>query len=103
MSSDPSSPVDLIIAERLRQIGQEGWTPAHDDAHAGGELAAAAGSYALVSVFDTPHSRQRIFARYWPWGPEWFKPSDDPIRNLVKAGALIVAEIERLQRAKERS
>lgn len=34
----------------------------------------------------------------WPWHSSWWKPSDDPIRNLVKAGALIAAEIDRLQR-----
>lgn len=34
----------------------------------------------------------------WPWAAKWFKPSDDPIRNLVKAGALIAAEIDRLQK-----
>jgi hypothetical protein len=36
--------------------------------------------------------------RLWPWDPSWWKPSPDPIRNLVKAGALIAAEIDRLQR-----
>jgi hypothetical protein len=37
----------------------------------------------------------------WPWSKKWWKPSSDPIRNLVKAGALIAAEIDRLQRAKK--
>lgn len=32
----------------------------------------------------------------WPWDMKWWKPSDDPIKNLVKAGALIAAEIDRL-------
>jgi hypothetical protein len=35
---------------------------------------------------------------FWPWDQDWWKPSPDPIRNLVKAGALIAAEIDRLQR-----
>lgn len=34
----------------------------------------------------------------WPFGQDWWKPSNDPIRNLVKAGALIAAEIDRLHR-----
>lgn len=34
----------------------------------------------------------------WPWDYKWWKPSDDPIKNLVKAGALIAAEIDRLQK-----
>jgi hypothetical protein len=35
----------------------------------------------------------------WPWDERWWKPSNDPIRDLVKAGALIAAEIDRLQRS----
>lgn len=35
----------------------------------------------------------------WPWDEEWWKPSLDPIRNLEKAGALIAAEIDRLEAA----
>jgi hypothetical protein len=37
----------------------------------------------------------------WPWDEKWWKPSTNPIRNLVKAGALIAAEIDRLQRVTE--
>jgi hypothetical protein len=33
----------------------------------------------------------------FPWDYKWWKPSKDPIKNLVKAGALIAAEIDRLQ------
>ena len=44
-------------------------------------------------LLDTPEC--------WPWDHEWWKPSDDPVRNLVKAGALIAAEIDRLQRLRE--
>ena len=36
----------------------------------------------------------------WPWAKKWWKPSDDPVRNLVKAGALIAAEIDRLESLK---
>lgn len=35
----------------------------------------------------------------WPFSQEWWKPTpDDRIRELAKAGALIAAEIDRLQR-----
>jgi hypothetical protein len=34
----------------------------------------------------------------WPWSQDWWKPTN-PRRDLVKAGALIAAEIERLDRA----
>lgn len=85
-----------IAAERQRQISAEGYDPAHDDAHTMGELAQAAGVYA------TP-ARDRDPQR-WPWGDQ-YKPaavSDFPAgrrRELIKAGALIVAEIERIDRA----
>ena len=98
---------ELIAAERQRQIKDEGWTPEHDDEHDMGEMAAAAMCYAsLVIDKDISHIMETDsgqFAReWWPWDMEWWKPSKDPIRNLVKAGALIAAEIDRLQREKAR-
>jgi hypothetical protein len=44
-----------------------------------------------------------IIGRYWPWDREWWKPTpNNRIRELAKAGALIAAEIDRLQRLEER-
>jgi HPt (histidine-containing phosphotransfer) domain-containing protein len=83
-----------IAAERQRQINMEGWTAAHDDAHDLGQIAAAAGVYALVAS----GRHLDIAAQFWPWDYQWWKPCDAR-RNLVKAGALIVAEIQRLDRA----
>jgi hypothetical protein len=34
----------------------------------------------------------------WPWHDDWWKPKDRR-RDLIRAAALIVAEIERLDRA----
>lgn len=97
-----------IAAERRRQVDQEGWTPEHDDKHAGGEIALAAATYAYVAAISDerresvtrPYSIQNnMIARdLWPWSREWWKPTDR-IRDLVKAGALIAAEIDRLRRA----
>lgn len=83
-----------VLAERQRQQSVEGWTPEHDDIHAGGQLADAAASYALyahinAADFDIPD--------VWPWDKQWWKPGS-PRRNLVKSGALILAEIERIDR-----
>ncbi|MNY70647.1 hypothetical protein D3C86_2088230 [compost metagenome] len=39
------------------------------------------------------------YVENWPWSEDWWKPSPEPRRNLVKAGALILADIERLDRA----
>jgi hypothetical protein len=76
------------------QIEAEGWTVEHDDGHEGGEIAAAAGTYALVASGRF----LAVAADFWPWDFQSWKPAD-PRRNLVKAGALILAEIERLDRA----
>jgi hypothetical protein len=80
-----------VLAERRRQIVAEGWTPEHDDGHAQGEMADAAALYASLRV------RHIAGFATWPWSPDWFKPKDRR-RDLVKAGALILAEIERLDR-----
>jgi hypothetical protein len=78
-----------LMAERRRQVTEEGWSAEHDDAHQTGELAQAAATYAL---FDN-----KLAPFIWPWAPEWWKPKDRR-NNLVRAGALILAEIERLDR-----
>lgn len=89
----------MIAEERQRQIILEGWSSKHDDAHTGDELACAAACYVA------PEYKRFTFIDdaspdLWPWDDDWWKPTpDDRIRELVKAGALIVAEIERLQRA----
>jgi hypothetical protein len=93
--------IDDIAAERGRQIDREGWSRDHDDTHSNGELAMAAGTYAWIAG-QSDEVRQ-TFIRFspptWPeeWSDGWWKPTDRR-RDLVKAGALIVAEIERLDR-----
>jgi hypothetical protein len=84
-----------IATERARQVNVEGWTEQHDDEHDNCEMAAAAAAYGLAYAMpqdEAPHPPE-----WWPWDPKWWKPADHR-RNLVKAGALIVAEIERLDR-----
>jgi len=99
---------DDVFTERQRQVEQEGWTPEHDDQHENGELAWAAASYAIHAgeyrenqmACNAASGSPPNFAEWsiWPWpmGIGW-KPSDRR-RDLVKAGALILAEIERLDR-----
>jgi hypothetical protein len=94
-----------VLAERQRQVNVEGWTANHDDVeHDDGELAGAASAYALAAADKLyPHSLGDAgFVADNPpasWPTTWvFKPAD-PRRMLVKAGALILAEIERLDRA----
>lgn len=85
-----------ITAERRRQIEVECWTPEHDDEHRAGEMAKAAACYALVSAGFNPDAAGSM----WPWRRRWWKPSDKR-RDLIKAGALILAEVERLDRTAE--
>ena len=75
-----------VMNERQRQKEGEGFDESHDDKHEYGELAIAAAAYAIP--------RFELF----PWNMYWWKPTTRR-RNLVKAGALILAEIERLDRA----
>lgn len=84
-----------MLAERRRQVEAEGWTPEHDDQYQHGAIALAAACYAAnaggVAWADPLPS-------FWPWMHNWWKPTT-PRRDLVKAGALILAELERLDRA----
>lgn len=101
-----------VIDERLRHRDVEGWTPEHDDAHDKGEMAMAAASYAIVAALSDSR-RANVSGNYsiendgtlrylWPWARAWWKPTDRR-RDLVKAGALILAEIERIDRAAKRA
>jgi len=100
LSSAPSTPEGWrskaagdVLAERKRQVDAEGWTPEHDDKYVDGQLAAAATCYAFTAARSAHH----LYNYVWPWSSDWWKP-DGKRRNLVKAGALILAEIERLDR-----
>ena len=83
---------ELITAERQRQMDVIGWTGFHDDGHCEGELWHAARCYLSLKPGDTQ------MPGGWPWDRGDFKPKSR-IENLVRAGALIAAEIDRLQRS----
>ncbi len=88
-----------VQAERRRQITAEGWTPEHDDAHSHGEMARAAACYALAgSSAPNDGTAALLVSLAWPWDEQWWKPTSAR-RDLVKACALALAEIERLDRA----
>ncbi|HGM4211954.1 TPA: hypothetical protein ACKPG4_000160 [Pseudomonas aeruginosa] len=88
-----------VQAERRRQITAEGWTPEHDDEHSHGQIARAAACYALAgSSAPNDGTAALLVSLAWPWDQQWWKPTSAR-RDLIKAGALILAEIERLDRA----
>ena len=86
-----------VLAERQRQIEAEGHDHEHDDQKASGELALAAACYTLHSVARENGHEQNAVPSPWPWSPNWWKPTNTR-RDLVKAAALIIAEIERIDR-----
>lgn len=122
--------IELIKTERERQVSQEGWTPQHDEQHDSGELALAACCYSSPVLLLKPKGKHGYIdpwpwydtvecTRYGDGTtfqePAWDKrqrdnddeiipngelPTAQRIRNLVKAGALIAAEIDRLEHAR---
>jgi hypothetical protein len=96
------SAIDDIAAERQRQISGEGFGPARDDGYVHHQLPRAAAAYAWFA--GTPDEWRATYTGApptWPWSLDWWKPRDRR-HDLVRAGALIVAEIERLDRAEGR-
>lgn len=116
------SGVERIAAERARQVSEEGWTPENDDDHAGGEMAMAAVCYAApehVYRLENRYVNQQVYSDPFPWrwdkryaygscrdnpgnalpDPSTYMPAER-LDLLVKAGALIAAEIDRLLRVK---
>jgi hypothetical protein len=108
------SGIELIADERNRQVSVEGWTPEHDNEHDGNQLAMAAACYAspvpINAQIEVPcgcrealcaHSAfgKRMWVDAWPWAKEWDKrKKHGRLKQLAIAGALIAAEIDRLQR-----
>lgn len=105
--------IGLIAQERMSHHENNKWTPEHDDEHLDSELADAASCYTDIAsaLVNCPDVDLEVLKRhyiegyhgnpYWPWEANSLKPSRDPVENLVKAGALIAAEIDRLLRLRE--
>lgn len=95
-----SNAIDDVIRERRRQIEREGFNTEHDDKYCGGELSKAAAGYADHAADVLANGEHRAnwdVPCDWPWEDQWWKPTS-PRRDLVKAAALVIAEIERLDR-----
>lgn len=95
--------IELIKAERERQVTVENYSHSHDDQHVDDELLRAAICYGMYEVNDSAYNQASLDE--WPWELQWFKPNNNPdgIRNLVKAGALLAAEIDRRLRLKTKN
>lgn len=89
-----------VLEERRRQVDSEGWSFDHDQQHNLFELAKAAACYAdcVAEHFDIEEEYEVIeVPTDWPWDDKWWKPKN-PRRDLVRAAALIIAEIDRIDR-----
>lgn len=113
-----SKAIDDVIAERKRQQDEEGWSADHDDDHKDGSLSIAAACYALnheptvmvlnMEACDLDGPLEGLGyeidnmledAEGWPWNSHWDKrDKHDLRRSMVIAAALLVADIERLDR-----
>ncbi len=90
---------------RQRQVVVHGFSRLHDDEHINGELADAAACYCVsaqeqLTKVPTEPFQSLTLADFWPWEPQHWKPKS-PRRDLGRAAALIVAEIERIDREKK--
>ena len=91
-----------VLTERRRQITAKGWDHDHDDAQRNDEIAAFAAVYAMPEGARDWPAKETGFGRTFAealipfcWEPKF----GDRRRDLVKAAALLVAEIERIDRA----
>lgn len=100
-SKNNLSGVHLIMQERFRQVSQEKYNKQHDVKHVNGELANAGALYAMTSDqidFMNHHWGNDMYLTLWPFDLESLKfTPENRIKQLTKAGALIAAEIDRLQ------
>ncbi len=97
-----------VLDERNRQIEKEKYSKEHDDSYQMNELTRAAASYVnnvvsrgwvFNSAYDPEAYQSEEVPDLWPWADEHWKPTN-PRRDLVKAAALIIAEIDRRDRSR---
>lgn len=92
--------LEEVLLERQRQIITHRYDQEHDDAHDWGELAVAAVVYVDASLTNSKgkcYLSAKQLQKRWPWDSR-FKAASSRRSNLLKAVAMLVAEIERLDR-----
>jgi len=96
--------IELFSLE-LERVRAKGRTVAHDRQYVLGELAFAGASYAQVEGAQAkvvtqsgkePNVEIMGPLKIWPWAQQHWKPSNSRLRNIVRAGALLAAEADRL-------
>ncbi len=84
-----------ILHEREKQLKK--WSPEHDAEHQYGSLAKAAACLAVNHTDARVEDPAGYSSEEDPWGLIK-RYGDDEVRALVIAGALIIAELERMER-----
>ncbi|RLZ06831.1 hypothetical protein EAH57_14980 [Acinetobacter sp. 2JN-4] len=104
-----SKAINDVVAERQRQIQKKGYTPDHDDLYEQNELVRAASEYTNQVIgrgwFFERHPalyQSEVASDFWPWDKSYWKPKS-PREDLVRATAMLIAEIERLDRKSEKT
>lgn len=92
-----------VLTERREQVRQ-GHSADNDDKLIAGELAQAGALYALFStMFQLQRYRWEVVREWFPKAGAWVYVNKSPRRALVVAAALLIAEIERIDRRDARS
>lgn len=94
--------IDMIEQERRRQILEEGYLPTRDDNYKKDELAIAASCYLYAPLYPFNVASGQKPPNQWPLAPSAWKPVTGRIRQLVKAGGLVIADLERELRKEEK-
>ena len=96
------SGAEKIAKERKRQIEVKGYDAGHDRQSEVNDFLMAAAAY-IGSAYEVANNsdiekRKEVMERVWPekWDKSYMKPSEDYERDLIKAGALIAAAIDRI-------
>jgi hypothetical protein len=94
------SAIRTIAAERKRGVRKHKYTADKDDLLTRGELTKGAMSYLAIADMQLQGvTRAELnIPTFWPFEQSRFQPSEFPTRNLVKAAAMVAAEIDRLNR-----
>lgn len=95
---DGLSGVGMIVEERGRQIWEHGYTDEHDRQHKPVDFVRAAMAY--LALHNELQNASEVARGYWPFDPQYFKPRSME-RDLVRAGALIAAGIDRMNQKEE--
>jgi len=109
--------VELIAEERQRQIQKLGYNEEHDEMETAFQLSGAAAMYIANAInidwrehshYDDLGDCVRFQCRQidtnewkeeWPWDDRDGRNKSDVMTSLITAGALIAAEIDRLNKA----